>query len=99
MNARPESAASRLPMRRCRPNSVRRCELAQAAVWDWQLSADHFQVDEAWLRAFGIDVAVERDAVAPNGSGASIPTISARSSPRRIPAITAATASNANTGC
>ena len=32
----------------CPPNSVRRCELAQAAVWDWQLAVDRFQVDEAW---------------------------------------------------
>ncbi|HEV7605755.1 MAG TPA: PAS domain-containing protein [Steroidobacteraceae bacterium] len=31
-------------------------ELAQAAVWDWHLSTDRFQVDEAWLRAFGIEV-------------------------------------------
>ena len=31
-------------------------EHAQAAVWDWQLSADQFQIDETWLRAFGIDL-------------------------------------------
>ena len=55
-------------------------ELAQAAVWDWQVSADQFQVDEAWLRAFGIDVRREARCRAPSGSGASIPTISARSS-------------------
>jgi PAS domain S-box-containing protein len=31
-------------------------ELAQAAVWDWQIGSDQFQVDEPWLRAFGIDL-------------------------------------------
>jgi PAS domain S-box-containing protein len=31
--------------------------LAEAAVWDWHVPADQFQVDEAWLRAFGIEVA------------------------------------------
>jgi PAS domain S-box-containing protein len=54
MNARPEStqskAASPLPV-----EFRSALELAQAAVWDWQISADLFQVDEAWLRAFGID--------------------------------------------
>ena len=40
-----------------------------------------------------------RDAVRGHGSGASIRTISARSSRPPIPAITAAIVSNANTGC
>src|SRR5678815_5573060 len=55
MNARPESAAQ-LPAVTPVPVEVRTAvELAQAAVWDWQVSADQFQVDVAWLRAFGID--------------------------------------------
>jgi PAS domain S-box-containing protein len=55
MNARPESAqpsgATPLPI-----EFRSALELAQAAVWDWQISADQFQVDDAWLRAFGVDV-------------------------------------------
>ena len=55
MNARPESAqpSSATPL----PIEFRSAlELAQAAVWDWQISVDQFQVDDAWLRAFGIDL-------------------------------------------
>ena len=55
MNARPESAqaegASPLPA-----EFRSALELAQAAVWDWQVPTDRFQIDEAWVRAFGIDV-------------------------------------------
>src|SRR3954468_406635 len=55
MNARPDSAHAQtaaLP-----PVELRSAmELAQAAVWDWQVSADQFHVDDAWLRAFGIDL-------------------------------------------
>jgi len=54
MNARPESAqppgAAQLPA-----EFRSALELAQAAVWDWQIAADQFQVDDPWLRAFGID--------------------------------------------
>ncbi len=57
MNARPESThpkgATPLPV-----EFRSALELAQAAVWDWQITADLFQVDEAWLRAFGIDFGV-----------------------------------------
>jgi PAS domain S-box-containing protein len=55
MNARPESAqaAGDAPL----PAEFRSAlELAQAAVWDWQVSADRFQVDAAWVKAFGVDV-------------------------------------------
>src|SRR5687767_4473092 len=55
MNARPESThpsgATPLPV-----EFRSALELAQAAVWDWQISADQFQVDDAWLRAFGIEL-------------------------------------------
>ena len=55
MNARPESTqalgADQLPA-----EFRSALELAQAAVWDWRISVDQFQVDEAWLRAFGIDL-------------------------------------------
>src|SRR5215212_5536929 len=55
MNARPESAeplaAAELPA-----EFRSALELAQAAVWDWQITADQFQVDEAWLSAFGIEL-------------------------------------------
>jgi hypothetical protein len=73
-------------------------QLAQAAVWDWQITADRFQVDEGWLRAFGIDVPAPwwRSA---NGSGVSTRTTWALSTPPPIPASTAAIASNVNTGC
>src|SRR4029453_14998513 len=30
-------------------------QLAQAAVWDWQITADRFQGDEGWVGAFGIE--------------------------------------------
>jgi PAS domain S-box-containing protein len=54
MNARPETA---LDPAATLPAEFRSAlELAQAAVWDWHVAADHFQVDEAWLRALGIDV-------------------------------------------
>ena len=58
MNARPESAqadnAAQLPA-----EFRSALELAQAAVWDWNLAADRFQIDEAWLRAFGVDVGAD----------------------------------------
>src|SRR5437868_4264306 len=55
MNARPETtqaaADAQLPV------ELRSAlELAQAAMWDWNLPADEFQVDAAWTRAFGVDV-------------------------------------------
>src|SRR6476469_4708909 len=57
MNARPESAQA--PAAAPFPVEFRSAvEFAQAAVWDWQVSADQFQVDDAWLRAFGIDLAL-----------------------------------------
>ena len=54
MNARPDTAlAAAAPL----PAEFRSAlELAQAAVWDWHVSADRFQVDEAWLRALGVDL-------------------------------------------
>ena len=54
MNARPETAISpAAPL----PAEFRSAlELAQAAVWDWHVSADHFQVDESWLRALGVEL-------------------------------------------
>ncbi|HTU67853.1 MAG TPA: PAS domain-containing protein [Steroidobacteraceae bacterium] len=61
MNARPDAAqaAADAPL----PAEFRSAlELAQAAVWDWRLVEDQFDVDEAWTRAFGIDVA-------PRGTG------------------------------
>ena len=55
MNARPESAqadgAAQLPA-----EFRSALALAQAAVWDWQLVADQFQIDEAWVRSFGVEV-------------------------------------------
>ena len=55
MNARPESAQA--PDAAPFPVEVRSAvEFAQAAVWDWMVSADQFQVDDVWLRAFGIDL-------------------------------------------
>ena len=57
MNARPDSTHA--PAAAATPVEIRSAvELAQAAVWDWQVSADQFQVDDAWLRAFGIDLAL-----------------------------------------
>ena len=56
MNARPDSAHA--PATAPFPVEIRSAvEFAQAAVWDWVVSADQFQVDDAWLRAFGIDLA------------------------------------------
>ncbi len=55
MNARHDSAqaASDTPL----PAEFRSAlELTQAALWDWRIAADEYQVDEAWTRAFGIDV-------------------------------------------
>ena len=55
MNARPDTAQAAADAQL--PAEFRSAlQLAQAAVWDWQLSADRFQVDEAWVRAFGVDV-------------------------------------------
>ena len=55
MNARPDTAqaAADAPLSAEFRSAV---QLAQAAVWDWQITLDRFQVDEAWLRAFGVDV-------------------------------------------
>ncbi|MEO8061849.1 MAG: PAS domain-containing protein [Pseudomonadota bacterium] len=57
MNARPDApqteAAAPLPA-----EFRSALELAQAAVWDWRLADDRFQIDEAWLRAFGVEVGV-----------------------------------------
>jgi PAS domain S-box-containing protein len=54
MNARPESApGAELPA-----EFRSALELAQAAVWDWRLEDDQFHVDEAWARAFGIEVSL-----------------------------------------
>ena len=62
MNARPDSAEAASDAQL--PAEFRSAlQLAQAAVWDWRLSIDRFQVDEAWLRAFGIDVAVDSMAI------------------------------------
>ena len=56
MNARPEAAQA--PPDALLPAEFRSAlQLAQAAVWDWQLATDRFQVDEVWLRAFGVDSA------------------------------------------
>ncbi|HEX5162560.1 MAG TPA: PAS domain-containing protein [Steroidobacteraceae bacterium] len=54
MNARPDAQAA--PDAQLPAEFRSALQLAQAAVWDWQLTADRFQVDEAWLRAFGIEV-------------------------------------------
>jgi PAS domain S-box-containing protein len=56
MNARPDSV--RPPGADQLPAEFRSAlELAQAAVWDWHIATDQFHVDEAWLRAFGIEFA------------------------------------------
>jgi PAS domain S-box-containing protein len=56
MNARPETAQALAGLQL--PAEFRSAlQLAQAAVWDWDLPGDAFQVDEAWTRAFGVDVA------------------------------------------
>src|SRR3954470_3755464 len=55
MNARPDTAHAAAEAQL--PAEFRSAvELAQAAVWDWNLADDDFQVDEAWTRAFGVDV-------------------------------------------
>jgi PAS domain S-box-containing protein len=51
MNARPQSAGLTPPDTDLR--SV--LESALAAVWDWNLSADRFEVDDVWLKALGVD--------------------------------------------
>jgi PAS domain S-box-containing protein len=53
MNARPESAAGGAAA--ADPGLRPVLESAQAAVWDWQVPADRFEVDVAWLRSLGID--------------------------------------------
>jgi PAS domain S-box-containing protein len=55
MNARPDSAQKdgTAPLTAEFRSAL---ELAQAAVWDWQVISDVFQVDEPWIRAVGIDV-------------------------------------------
>ena len=58
MNARPDSAQP-APDATLPAEFRSALEFAQAAVWDWRLPADHFQVDEVWTRAFGIDVTPE----------------------------------------
>jgi PAS domain S-box-containing protein len=56
MNARPDTAQAANDA--SLPAEFRSAlELAQAAVWDWNLAGDLFQVDEVWTRAFGVDVA------------------------------------------
>ena len=53
MNARPDTAQAADDA--SLPAEFRSAlELAQAAVWDWNLPGDLFQVDEAWSRAFGV---------------------------------------------
>lgn len=55
MNARPEAASS--PQDALLPAELRSAlQLAQAAVWDWVLTDDRFHIDEAWIRAFGVEV-------------------------------------------
>ena len=55
MNARPETALA--SPEALLPAEFRSAlQLAQAAVWDWHLAADHFLVDDVWIRAFGVDV-------------------------------------------
>lgn len=53
MNARPDSLASAVD---AELRSV--LDSAQAAVWDWQVAADRFAVDESWLRTLGVDIAI-----------------------------------------
>jgi hypothetical protein len=54
MNARPETAQA-APDAQLPAEFRSALQLAQAAVWDWQISVDRFQVDEAWLRAFCVE--------------------------------------------
>lgn len=58
MNARPDSLASAVE---AELRSV--LENAQAAVWDWQIAADRFEVDEAWLRTLGVDAGAAQGAL------------------------------------
>src|SRR5919108_3323215 len=52
MNARPESATGAIAT----DSGLRPVlESAQAAVWDWHVPADRFEVDLPWLRSLGID--------------------------------------------
>ena len=51
------------PMRSCRPNFVRRCSWRRRLSGIGSCPSDRFQVDEAWLRAFGIDVPVDAMAI------------------------------------
>ncbi|HEX6639333.1 MAG TPA: PAS domain-containing protein [Steroidobacteraceae bacterium] len=53
MNARPDSLDS-ASAAEAELRSV--LENAQAAVWDWQVPVDRFEVDEAWLRTLGVDI-------------------------------------------
>ena len=53
MSARPESPANRSDTPDQGLRAVLDC--AQAAVWDWKVPVDRFEVDEAWLRALGVD--------------------------------------------
>src|SRR5688572_24269711 len=51
MNARPDSidrAALDAELRLV-------LESAQAAMWDWQIAADLFEIDETWLRSIGVE--------------------------------------------
>ena len=58
MNARPDTAEATAGAQL--PAEFRSAlELAQAAVWDWNLAGDRFHVDEAWTRSFGVDVTAE----------------------------------------
>src|SRR3954469_3387918 len=55
MNARPDTAQAANDV--ALPAEFRSAlALAQAAVWDWNLPADRFHVDEGWTRAFGVDI-------------------------------------------
>ena len=51
MNARPEAASPAALDTELR--SV--LESAQAAIWDWQVPSQRFEVDERWLRTLGVD--------------------------------------------
>jgi PAS domain S-box-containing protein len=53
MNARPESSTN--PAGAPDPGLRGVLESAQAAVWEWHVPTDRFEVDETWLRALGVD--------------------------------------------
>jgi PAS domain S-box-containing protein len=55
MNARPESA----PGEQLPAEFRSALELALAAVWDWRIAEDFFNVDADWARAFGIEASGE----------------------------------------